>query len=270
MSSKALASGGIQRLDRGNAADQILRDLQNRILSGALPRGSKLPTEKQLAEGYGVSTPTVREAIRSLVAMRLVEVRHGSGAYVTANADELIAVSLMSLIQLERICIADVLGVLGVLLTLAAERAAANATKSDIESMQASLDGIDHAAGGDEIAAGLTRFLHALAYASHNPLLTVLCRFLASLQIGLAKAGTENSVKSWRKTVDQLKSHRQRLVDAIRDRDTEAARRCADEYYSTSLKIIGNQPNAHTAWTADLDFFEFWNTLPNREEKGKA
>jgi GntR family transcriptional repressor for pyruvate dehydrogenase complex len=75
-----------RQLTRGNAADQILEDLRGRILGGQLTRGTRLPTAKQLAEGYGVSGPTIREAIRGLTTAQLVEVRHGSGAYVTADA----------------------------------------------------------------------------------------------------------------------------------------------------------------------------------------
>jgi GntR family transcriptional repressor for pyruvate dehydrogenase complex len=52
-------------VDRSRVADQIFKDLRHQIVLGELPRGSKLPTERELAERYQVSGPTVREAIRA-------------------------------------------------------------------------------------------------------------------------------------------------------------------------------------------------------------
>src|SRR5258707_12847644 len=87
-----------RRLERGNAAEQILESLRAQILGGRLRRGAKLPTEKQLAGSFGVSGATVREAIRGLVTMGLIEVRHGSGAYVTGDIDRLVGQPLRSII----------------------------------------------------------------------------------------------------------------------------------------------------------------------------
>src|SRR3982074_557517 len=101
------------RGERGRVADQIFRDLRNQIVIGALPRGSKLPTERELAEKYRVSGPTVREAIRGLTAMGLADVRHGSGAYVTAATESLIAMSLGTVIQLQGLGATDVMSILG-------------------------------------------------------------------------------------------------------------------------------------------------------------
>ena len=59
-----LADGGFDR-NRTSVADRVLRDLESSILSGRLEKGAKLPSEKELASYYGVSSPTIREAIRA-------------------------------------------------------------------------------------------------------------------------------------------------------------------------------------------------------------
>jgi DNA-binding GntR family transcriptional regulator len=59
-------------LEGGGAAEQIIADLPDQILRGTLPQGSKLPNERALAERYGVSGPTIREAVRGLAAIKLV------------------------------------------------------------------------------------------------------------------------------------------------------------------------------------------------------
>lgn len=60
----------------------LARNLMEELASGAYPVGARLPAERELAVKYGVSRPTVREAIIALEVQGLVEVRVGSGAYV--------------------------------------------------------------------------------------------------------------------------------------------------------------------------------------------
>ena len=57
-------------------AAALIKDM---ILDGRLHPGHRLPSERTLSEALGVSRPSVREAIRSLVAMHILETRHGSG-----------------------------------------------------------------------------------------------------------------------------------------------------------------------------------------------
>lgn len=61
---------------------QVADSLRKQIQSGAVPPGSRLPSEKVLAQQLGVSRPTVREAMIALEIAGLVEIRTGSGSYV--------------------------------------------------------------------------------------------------------------------------------------------------------------------------------------------
>ncbi|QCP49832.1 FadR family transcriptional regulator [Trinickia violacea] len=237
-----------KRLDRGNAAEQILEDLREQILSGQLARGAKLPTEKQLAQAYGVSGPTIREAIRGLTTACLVEVRHGSGAYVTAEVDQLIAVSLRSMIQMERVGIRQVLDVLGALVEHAAGLAAKQASEEDINAMQEILESIAQAKEASQISVSLMQFVEALGNASGNPLVAALCRFLFGVQIGLATQLLGTSFAPLRKAAGKLAKDRQAVVDAIATRDPEAARSAARTYHERALKTILALPNAEAAF----------------------
>ena len=100
------------KIDRRRVADQILEDLRGQILSGALPHGAKLPAERELAVHYGVSGPTIREAMRVLTAMGLVDSRNGSGSTVNAQSDTLMSVSISSVMQFEKVGAPDVFGLL--------------------------------------------------------------------------------------------------------------------------------------------------------------
>ena len=80
------------RFAKSRVADRIVDDLRDRILTGALPDGARLPAERELAEEYGVSGATVRESIRVLTAMGLVSVQHGTGSFVTAETDTMVQI----------------------------------------------------------------------------------------------------------------------------------------------------------------------------------
>ena len=209
-------------IDRGRVADQIFRDLRQQIVIGTLPKGSKLPTERELAEKYRVSGPTVREAIRGLTAMGLADVRHGSGAYVTAATENLIAMSLGTVIQLEGLGAVEVLNVLGVLNEHAAALATEAATPGDHMRMRSQLAALDAATNAIEAAAAVRGFHRAMAMSSHNPLLIALCGFLADIQVELGMELT-GSIKEWKRVFSKLKTVRYELLDAIAAHDRDRA-----------------------------------------------
>src|SRR5262245_21534414 len=64
--------------------ESVVRQLLRQIVGGAIARGTALPTEPVLAQLFGVSRTVVREAVRVLVAKRLVAVKQGSGMWVEA------------------------------------------------------------------------------------------------------------------------------------------------------------------------------------------
>lgn len=69
----------------GRLYEKVSRDLERQIARGDYAVGTRLPAERQLAQDFNVSRPTVREAIIALEVDGLVEVRKGSGVYVTAT-----------------------------------------------------------------------------------------------------------------------------------------------------------------------------------------
>ncbi|MDX1736553.1 MAG: GntR family transcriptional regulator, partial [Halioglobus sp.] len=65
---------------------QVAQQLQQHIDAGAFAVGQRLPSERDLANQFGVSRPTIREAMIALEIAGLVEVRSGSGVYVRARS----------------------------------------------------------------------------------------------------------------------------------------------------------------------------------------
>lgn len=69
-------------LTRSRLHEEIVTVIQKQIMSGRIAAGDKLPTERELAENFQVNRATVREALRKLENLDLVEIRHGDGLYV--------------------------------------------------------------------------------------------------------------------------------------------------------------------------------------------
>lgn len=69
-------------LSRSRLHEEIVTIIQKQIMDGTFSAGNKLPTERELAENFNVNRATVREALRKLENLDLVEIRHGDGLYV--------------------------------------------------------------------------------------------------------------------------------------------------------------------------------------------
>lgn len=231
------------RIVRQRAADQVFAALRARIVSGKLPRGARLPTERDLAEEYGVSIPTVREAVRALAATGLADVRHGSGSYVAADPDRLLSLHLVTFLQLEEVELEEAIGLLRVLDRQAVLLATPAATEEDLAQLQAAVDAIDAADSVTEIGRAVSAFLGTVAIASHDRLLAAMTRFLIDLVVRLEMDSLgERSRTFWKKWVQVLQPHRRAVVDAIAVRDEAAAAAAVDAYHDAVSSQVAANP----------------------------
>jgi GntR family transcriptional repressor for pyruvate dehydrogenase complex len=158
-------------------ANELVRDLEEKVLSGALPPGSRFPTEKWVMDHFAVSRTVVREAFARLVAKGLLVSRRGSGAYVADDAryqgfqisrDELRAVDdLHRLFEMRMPLEAE-------MAALACERCDA----SDLATMAAAVDALANAATAEEAIAADTAFHAAMARATRNEYFSRFTEFL--------------------------------------------------------------------------------------------
>jgi GntR family transcriptional repressor for pyruvate dehydrogenase complex len=226
------------KLYRGRVADQIVEDLREQILSGALLNGSRLPAERELATAYDVSGPTIREAIRVLSAMGLVNTRNGSRATVTAQGDTLLAMSIASVVQVEKVGAREVLGLLGALNAYAAELAAEHASDEEIAGLRAAAEETASTESVEQSSAALRHFFVVLSEISRNPLLAALCRFIAEVQIGLAVKLSGGEGGDWGQVAGALYPERLRIVDAIAGRDPVVAASVVRDYHRHVVERI--------------------------------
>jgi DNA-binding FadR family transcriptional regulator len=249
-----------ERLYRGRVADQIVEDLRRQILRGELPDGSRLPSERDLAAQYDVSPPTIRESVRVLTAMGLLSTRNGSRTTVTASGDAMLAMSIASVVQFEKVTAGDVFGLLGALNAYAAEQAVERASDEDIARLRVAAEQAAKVTDAQSSAAALLRFFTTLAEISGNPLAAALCRFITQMQIGLAVELSKGADHEWGLIPRALAGARMEIVDAIARRDAGTAVELVRDYHAKVVKRIQSSPGAKQRRGSDPDLTSLLST----------
>lgn len=99
---RAVALPGIEPVAAVRRSDDVAEQIRNLIIREDLAEGARLPAERDLAARFGASRPTVSQALRSLSLMGLVEIRHGSGAYVVRRPEAMVTASVNLMLDLDR------------------------------------------------------------------------------------------------------------------------------------------------------------------------
>ena len=223
------------RRRRVKVVDDIIETLRQDIVTRRLPHGERLPSEKELSDRFGVSQPTVREAIRALETLGLVEVFHGNGSFVRSQGGYALASALQTLLQLESVSIMDVLDVRQVLGRHSIEAAAKRATAPDIELIRVTserFDRLSEVKDVDQVIACIIDFQRAVSAASHNPILQSLEAFLLALLNELqVTALTGRGIRFWRSRALDFQPHRIAILQGLRSGSTTEARTAMDRYF---------------------------------------
>jgi GntR family transcriptional repressor for pyruvate dehydrogenase complex len=97
------------KVKRVRSFDDVLEQLREAIFSGRVRPGDRLPGERQLCEEFGVGRPTLREALRSLEAVGIIEVRpgKGGGSYAVTPSESILGDALAALVNLRGASLED-------------------------------------------------------------------------------------------------------------------------------------------------------------------
>lgn len=209
----------------------LARQLVAELIAGKYPLGSRLPAERELAQLYDVSRPTVREAVIALEVKGFVEVRIGSGAYVVRlpaehdtpsaglNAFELTEARL--LIESE-----------------AAALAATLASDDELEAIAALVDAIDQENRDPKGAERADRAFHlAIARATRNTAMAGAVESLWDMRETSAQAALLHAKARTANVKPVVDEHRV-IADALRARDPEAARAAMRAHLSAVIQSL--------------------------------
>jgi DNA-binding FadR family transcriptional regulator len=207
-----------------NAYEQVADVLRRRVVAGDLEPGARLPTETMLASEFGVSRPTVREALRLLAAQNLVRTAKGAtgGSYVTVPSVGHLSASLGPGIGLladaQHISLEELLEVRQLLEVPAARLAAARRRDDDLERLRSAIPERPLELGAQEQFAYNADFHAVVLEASGNSLLAVAAQPVFDvLQTRLVRS---NLGARFHRTIN---AHHRSLVAAIESGDEDAA-----------------------------------------------
>jgi GntR family transcriptional repressor for pyruvate dehydrogenase complex len=113
-----------ERLVVTRLSDDLAERIRRFIVDEDIAEGARLPPERDLAERFGASRPTVSQALRSLSLMGLVEIRRGSGAYVVRRPETMVTASVNLMLDLDQRSVSDLMQLRLWLETLGAREAA--------------------------------------------------------------------------------------------------------------------------------------------------
>lgn len=186
-----------QPLGRKNAYEEVGEQIRRLILTRKLRPSHRLPTERDLAEQFGVSRVVIREAIRSLERAGLLTVKKGprGGIFVAQEYERPISDSIINLLIGGAASLNDLFEVRLQIEPYAARRATEVATQAELDAIAALLQDCEKA--GDnfaELRAYNIDFHRAILRAAHNPVMAILgdavCQILSDRIKGVANEQT--------------------------------------------------------------------------------
>jgi len=229
MSVHALAPRGTPTLSA-----RIVAEVRDALLDGRYRAGDFFGTEKELAARYGVSRIVARDALRSLEAMGVVEIRPGAGggARISRGNPQRFAEALAVQLELAGIEVDEIMAAQHAIECLAAELAAKHATETEISRLKELIAEAEKLVDDvDRFTRSSLAFHLAIADASHN---RVLHYQLVSLQHVSWPSRNRTLTRAVARRV--LDAHR-RLVELIEARDATGAR----ELMSEHVHMIGGR-----------------------------
>jgi len=213
-------------LEKKRYSEQIAEMIQEKILKQRLQQGTRLPTERELAEEFQVSRTVIREAIRELEVAGLVRIKKGpkGGIFIDNAYHKPLSASLRKLITSGWINVDHILEVRMLIEPYIASQASLKAKKSDIEEIRSLLQ--NSSMNLDDVALlkkNNIEFHLLIAKASGNPVFSILMRSVMDILEEIARDFLVLSIER-----DFLQAHKE-IFDLIVQRDPEKVRKAIEE-----------------------------------------
>jgi GntR family transcriptional repressor for pyruvate dehydrogenase complex len=201
--------------------DDAIEKIKSMIVSGALRAGDKLPREADLAAELGLSRSSLREAVRALSLVNILDVRQGDGTYVTSLQPPLLLEALSFIVDFHRdATVLEFLRVRRILEPAATAMAAERITPEQSAELRTLLDRLGPHPGVEDLVANDLEFHRKIAACSGN---AVLCSLLETLSGPTTRARVWRGLTQSGATEQTLAEHRA-IVDALAAGDPEVAR----------------------------------------------
>ena len=215
-----------ESIKRAKVSDEVAKQIKALISEGKLKPGDRLPPERELIKQFGISRPSLREALKSLGTMGFLEVKQAKRTYVKSVASERMQDPLSLLIQTDTQKIYDLIEVRKAMEAWGAYFAAQRASEEDIERLEKILNEMKQAIEKNQPWEKEDADFHlAVAQATHNTIqIHLMSTIYDLLKESVAKIFT-NHVKT-----KKLYQQHYRIFSAIKKHSPEKARESTLEH----------------------------------------
>jgi GntR family transcriptional regulator, transcriptional repressor for pyruvate dehydrogenase complex len=227
---------GFESIRRNKVYEEVARQLERMILKKLHP-GEKLPSERELAESLGVSRSSIRDAIRSLELVGLVEPRQGSGTVVREISADTVMNPLANVLRYKVELVTELIDFRKMLEPPLAARAATHATDEELGEMEEILRRQETKFRGGELAIEEdSEFHYAIAMASGNSVVLKMLDFV----MDLLRDTRERSLQTEGRPQKSLAGHR-KILAAVKKRDAEGAKAAMRRHIEDVEEIVLNE-----------------------------
>jgi len=209
----------VTSVERDPVSEQVVAQLLGMVRAGNLKADDRLPSERELAQSFGVSRPTIREAVRALAVLGVLKTRHGGGIYVSSlRAEELLG-PLQFFLSLQDTAVETLYDARQLIEGGIAARAARAASAEDVARLRELIEQQKAAIGDPQAYRKLDiafhEHIHALAA---NPFLSRAATSLNTLGLEFRTVASES-----RQVIAQSLLDHAAIVAALAENDGAAA-----------------------------------------------
>jgi GntR family transcriptional regulator, transcriptional repressor for pyruvate dehydrogenase complex len=222
--------------------DEAILKIKEMILRGELAPGDRLPPEKELSDRLGLSRSSMREAVKALEVIRVLDVRRGDGTYVTSLEPRLLVEAISFVIDLhDNSSVLELLAVRRILESAAAGMAARRIDAASVQRLREQISSVNESTSVEGLVAHDLEFHGTIVAAAGNSYMSTLTESLS---------GRTARARIWRgltqeNAVSRTLAEHRAIVDALATHDAELAQAL------TVVHISGVEQWLRT-WTEEL------------------
>lgn len=205
--------------------EQVAEQIQDMVVNGKLQRGDKLPSERQLAEELQVSRTSIREALRALQIIGLIEVRQGEGSYINQSFEKSLFQPLSIMFMLQNSKPEEIIELRRIIEVEAAYLAAKRADDEEIEHLRGLIEKLKDLKdlNNEEASVAVDKEFHyTIAKASKNKLLVNVLNVISELMDKFIKEA-RGMILVDEKNKEVLVQQHEAIFKGLENRDPKAA-----------------------------------------------
>lgn len=215
--------------------EQVIEQIKYMITSGELKKGEKLPPERELVEKFQVSRTSVREALRALQIIGLIESRQGGGNYIKDSFDDNLIEPLSMMFVLQNSRNSEILELRRVLEVETARLAAKNISDEELTRLKEIIDRMKDLPDEKENVVLDKKLHYVIAKASGNNLIMSILTAVSSLMDSFIKEAREAIInKDENKSV--LLEHHENMYIALKNHDEKEAGKVMKEHMNLIIR----------------------------------